>query len=626
VKWSDDAFMAFDFETSGALPEFALQPWRVAQGKAWATSLAWVYRQGGQTVVKGGPYPTKALMKEMLDQALDERRVLIGWHTVFDLAWLLAYGLEDEVMQCRYLDGMLLWRHLDIEPEYEAKGPSRRSYGLKAAVREFLPRYANYEAGIDFHSNDPNDRQKLHDYNIQDTFFTLSITKKLISRLKPRQTTAAVVEAQCLPLVASANLRGMLIDQIEANHLAAKLTQTAADMLAKLAPHGVSEKVVRSPAQLATLMFDHWQLPVLKENTSKLTGKISRSTDKEVLHELSFQDPRAKDLRTYRESLNQREKFATAPVRAARYNEDGRAHPQAMVFSTYTGRITYSSKQGRNKNERPVGWAIHQEKREKEFRRILRAPPGYTLVEFDAKGQEYRWMALASGDPVMLKLCQDGEDPHAYMGAQIAHCGYRDLIKRYEAGEKKAKDQRDEGKVSNLSLQYRTSWKKLLVVARVQYNIPMLPAEAKFIRNTYLQTYQEVPNYWQRQTVQTMTLGYVETFAGRRVKVVGDWQGPWGWSMASTAINFRIQGTGADQKYLALMCIRDYLVKAEIHFYLDMHDGLYFLVPDERVSEAVPWIKDQLDNLPYGQVWGYVPTIPMPWDVKTGKSWGSLKE
>jgi DNA polymerase I-like protein with 3'-5' exonuclease and polymerase domains len=84
--------------------------------------------------------------------------------------------------------------------------------------------------------------------------------------------------------------------------------------LEKLAPHGVTEKIVRSPMQLGKLLFDDWKLPVLKENTGAKTGKVSRATDKEVLHELAFIDPRAKELRAYREALNNETKFAETPL------------------------------------------------------------------------------------------------------------------------------------------------------------------------------------------------------------------------------------------------------------------------------------------------------------------------
>jgi DNA polymerase I-like protein with 3'-5' exonuclease and polymerase domains len=89
-------------------------------------------------------------------------------------------------------------------------------------------------------------------------------------------------------MVAEANFRGMPVDTLYARELAAKLENDAAVLLEKLAPHGVTEKIVRSPMQLGKLLFDDWKLPVLKENTGKKTGKVSRATDKEVLHELAF--------------------------------------------------------------------------------------------------------------------------------------------------------------------------------------------------------------------------------------------------------------------------------------------------------------------------------------------------
>jgi hypothetical protein len=40
MKWIDESVMAFDFETTGALPEYALQPWRYKQGIFKVTSLS----------------------------------------------------------------------------------------------------------------------------------------------------------------------------------------------------------------------------------------------------------------------------------------------------------------------------------------------------------------------------------------------------------------------------------------------------------------------------------------------------------------------------------------------------------------------------------------------------------
>jgi DNA polymerase I-like protein with 3'-5' exonuclease and polymerase domains len=221
----------------------------------------------------------------------------VGWNLVFDIAVFIALGCGDLVHQVKWLDGMLLWRHLFIEPEYEMDRSKKRSYRLKPdAIEEFLPSMAGYADDVDFHSTDPAELKKLQVYNDRDSVCSWLITKIIWGRLTDEQRNAALIETECLSLAAQANFSGMVIDTFHANELAATLEKTAADMLEKLAAHGVTEKVVRSHVQLAKLMFDDWGLTVLKENTGKKTGKISRSTDQETLHELAFQDERCADL------------------------------------------------------------------------------------------------------------------------------------------------------------------------------------------------------------------------------------------------------------------------------------------------------------------------------------------
>lgn len=613
--------IAFDFETSGTLPEYALQPWRVKTGDAWITSLATIHPAGSSFAKGGGLFPSKERLTELLTRAQATGAYIVGWNTVFDISWLLAMGLRDEVFKCKWLDGMLLYRHLEIEPEYETVRAKKKSFGLKAAVAEYLPDQAGYEADVDFHATDPDSLKKLHRYNLQDTLFTFLIAQGLYQHLSPRQQTAALIEAEILPFLAEANLEGMLVDTLAASELSAHLENIARARLEELTPHGVTETVVRSPKQLAKLMFGDWGLAPVKQ-----TATGANATDKEALHELSLADPRAKLLREYREALNNRTKFACTPLESVDYNGDRRTHPAAIPFGTYSGRVTYSSSQGANKGKRQTGFALHQEKRGAEYRALLIPPPGYTLVEFDAAGQEYRWMAIASKDPTMLDLCKPGEDPHSYMGAAIAGVDYGELVRAVHGGDKKAKERRQLGKVANLSLQYRTSAPKLRTVARVQYGLPMGEAEAQKIRNTYLSTYKQVPRYWAAAIALARKQGYVETFAGRRVQLTGNWKGPLEWSMGSTAINYRIQGTGADQKYLALMAIKDYLNLVGGRFAWDLHDGIYLYIPDGIAMDAARTIKGLLDDLPYADAWGFTPPIPLPWDCKMGGSWGDLRE
>lgn len=110
------------------------------------------------------------------------------------------------------------------------------------------------------------------------------------------------------------------------------------------------------------------------------------------------------------------------------------------------------------------------------------------------------------------------------------------------------------------------------------------------------------------------------------MQVEGDRNGDFAWSMGSTAINYRVQGTGADQKYLALRVLKSYCVASAINFFLDYHDGLLFYVPERFAEKAAVEMKAKLDNLPYKRAWNFTPPIPLNWDEKIGSSWGGLVE
>lgn len=644
--WDWNRVIGFDMETSGKMKEFALQPWRIPAGDAWPTSISVVQvlgqpRKPHVMPTMSGLFPDKAKCQAFLEHARDAKLRIVGWNTVFDIMVLIGMGLKELVFQCQWLDGMLIWKHATVEPEYGITTSGKRKlYGLKACVAELYPQYANYAEDVDFHSTDPAELQKLQTYNDRDVAFTLGCTKHWWDQLNDRQRRVAIIEAASLPHVALANYTGMLIDPLTIHELQAGLDRVAYDKLTLLLPLGVTEATVRSPVKLAAMLFDTWGLTPIKFNVSKITGKKTRSTDKETLYEIAHSDPRAKTLRDYREALNLKTKFADAPLASAEYHGDGYARPAAIIFGTYSGRMTYAANQtverpnkagtGMKQAKAPVGFALHQMKNGPQFRTAVLAPPGYDIVEFDAAGQEFRWMAEASGDETMRALCLPGEDPHSFMGARIAHRDYKGLILDLKHKDillsKLANDQRKLGKVGNLSLQYRTSAPKLRSVARVQYNIPMELPEAERIRNTYLHSYENVPIYWDQQIAKTKRLGYVETLAGRRVKVVGDWSGNWGWSMGSTAINYRIQGTGADQKYLAMACLEETMRQHDAVFAWDLHDGLYFYVPCGKSMAFAEAGKKVLDALPYARAWGMTPSIPMPWDCKKGGSWGTLKE
>jgi hypothetical protein len=654
----DTQVLGFDVETQGRLPEYALQPFRYLTGEAWISAAAWTR---GETTA-GKLFPKTPVLRQSFEMAVAKDLYVCGWNVAFDAAWLIAAGLEDLVFKVRWLDAMLLWKHWVVAPEPDdVPATKRKSYKLEAAMHEFFPAEAGFKEFTNFQTQDPEELKRLLFRCQEDTRFAVRLGQMFWGMLPPNQRRAALIEAQCIPQVAKTLVLGIKSSQEHAEALkvklikegeAAKAALRAANPGIEFVESGLTPKQLKtmkaehpetdfvnlgSPKQLATLLYKTWGLPI--QGVSKKTQEPS--TDKYALYELAFIDPRAKLLKDVREAKGNCTKYAEGTLKSLAYNGDGFVRPGARIFSTYSSRMTYSSsqkrkgdkEQGTKNEEYPTGIALHQWKRGKDFRRLVRPPEGYSLVELDFAGQEFGWMAVASGDETMLSLREPGEDAHSYMGAQIAQIDYRTLIQRVAEDDAEANLQRKLGKFSNLSFQYRIGSKSATKKARVDYELDIEEAAVKQFLATYKATFIKVSGgpagmggYWQTQIYKCKQLGYAETFAGRRVQLTGNWSGRDAWQMESSAINYPIQGTGGDQKYLALAVARNLLPKFNGYFYFELHDGLFFIFPHAVARKAAETFKYVLSNLPYKKAWGVDLPISFPVDAKiSAESWGDLK-
>ncbi|OHD24247.1 MAG: hypothetical protein A2Y38_19975 [Spirochaetes bacterium GWB1_59_5] len=339
--------------------------------------------------------------------------------------------------------------------------------------------------------------------------------------------------------------------------------------------------------------------------------------------------------------------FITGNTSRMTYSSSQKAAITRIVIKTDRKTKEQTEVEQTRNEELPTGVALHQWKRGKEFRSLIEAPEGFDILELDFAGQEFRWMAVASNDPTMLSLCAPGEDAHSYMGAQIAQMDYRTLVQLVHAEDKEAELQRKLGKFANLSFQYRVGPKTATAKARVDYELDVDELFIKQILATYKAAYPyvagggQIAGYWATQICKCRQLAYAETFAGRRVNLNGNWGNKKeSWKLESTAINYPIQGTGGDQKYLALAVARNLLPKynavevrpehqpAYAHWarvYYELHDGLFFIIPKAKTQLAAHELRYALSNLPYKKAWGIDLPIQFPVDGKFGPSWGALK-
>ena len=619
-------FHGFDIETKGVLPEYALQAYRAQRLQPTFDGepfCAWISAASvaSTTQAVGFHDPSVQQLTTMLTPFAGKH--LIAWNTCFDVSWLYAVGVPVELIESiKWLDGMLLWMHVTREPESEKS--KKKSYSLEAAMNEFYPEQAGFKDFKDFQADSPEALAGLLHRNKEDARFTAILAEQFWNRLGPGQQRAALIEASCIPAVAQTYNRGITLDPAALVLLRNKLEKEGAEAYAALKEHhpGIDSVNLGSPKQVGDLLYNQWGL-----TPPKLTPTGNPATDKFALFDLAETYPQAKLLRDYRESQYNLAKYVTAKEQSLLYNEDGVSRPQAKIFGTYTSRMTYYSKQGKGKAEKPTGFSLHQEKRGPDFRNVIIPPPGYDLIEVDFAGQEFRIMAVASGDERMLELCQPGEDAHSYMGSQIANVEYRDLIVRVKAEDKEAAIQRKLGKFCNLSYQFRISYKTATIKAKVEYGLNLLEAFVKASLNTYKRSYPGVPHYWQEAIFKSSKCCYAETFAGRRINLNGDWRNhKTAWALESTAINYPVQGSGGEMKYLALAVAKNILTRHSSYLYFELHDGIYVISPHAKTKACFTELRNALSNLPYKQLWGRDFPIKFPVDGKVGPSWGQLRE
>lgn len=410
---------ALDIETRSLVdghPEYALQPWRVCSDEAEITMIA----------IGGSDYA------EFVDEVASDTYVC--WNALFDMTFLAARGVD--ITKSKWLDAMLLCKWAENCQDNDKLG-----YSLVKCAKRWLQDWELLEKFIKLKETeaDPSYDKYWKVRAKLDVMATHLIATKALRRLTPQQKRSAMIEAGNLVPNALAYLSGVPTNERFYSEPIPGLQKEMAEIECRLgvANPGSAEaqlggdgwlpsKILRSPPQLAETLYKTWGLPC-----KHTTEKGAPATDKTALTYLADKDDKALEILRWRHLNTRLTKFCQSPAKAAKYLGSSRLHPEPKVFSTYTGRYTYGSKSGKNL----ISMALHQIPRGPDVRRMVEAPKGKMLVEFDASGQEARLLAEIGDVYSMLDVFQGGKKIHAVMGASIAGIPYDEFMRRYKAGE-----------------------------------------------------------------------------------------------------------------------------------------------------------------------------------------------
>lgn len=346
---------------------------------------------------------------------------------------------------------------------------------------------------------------------------------------------------------------------------------------------------INSPKQLADVLFDELNLPVVKKT------KTGRSTDEETLRELTGAHDVIPCILEYRQLYKLVSTYIDTLPKYVK--EDGRVHSTFNVEGAATGRL---SSKDPNLQNIPIKGETGG-----EIRKAFQAEKGKILAGADYSQIELRIMAHLSNDPGLKKAFEQNLDIHALTAARIFKIPIEEVTKH----------QRMVGKTMNFATLYGQGARALSKQLDVPY------ATAKEYIDEYFAEFPNVQNWKTKTLEKAYEDGYVETIWGRKryipeLKVANKMLRAFG---ERAAVNHPIQGTNADMIKKAMVEIDKELVtrNSSARLILQIHDELLFECDPKDTEELAKIIKDKMEH-------ALELSVPVVVEVKSGQNWGEM--
>ncbi|MGH7527023.1 MAG: DNA polymerase I [Gemmatimonadales bacterium] len=349
---------------------------------------------------------------------------------------------------------------------------------------------------------------------------------------------------------------------------------------------------LNSPRQLATVLFEKHQLPVLKRT------KTGPSTDADVLEQLALQGHALPQLiLDYRELQKLKSTYVdTLPLEVN--PRTGRIHTSYNSAGAATGRLSSSDPNLQNIPVRtPRGEAI---------RRGFVPRGGWKFLVADYSQIELRIMAHLSGDPGFVEAFQQGGDIHRQTAALIFNVPVEQVTSAMRAQAK--------------TINFATIYGQGPFALSRQLGISM--EEAKNFITTYFQRFAGVRAFLDGQIKLAREQGYVETIFKRRryIPEIRDRNFNMRAYGERNAQNSPLQGSAADLIKLAMIRIHRAIreQKLEGRMLLQVHDELVFEVPPGEVEAMTALVRTRMEQVVELRV-------PLVVDVGIGANWLEAK-
>jgi DNA polymerase-1 len=349
---------------------------------------------------------------------------------------------------------------------------------------------------------------------------------------------------------------------------------------------------LNSPRQLATILFEKQQLPVLKRT------KTGPSTDADVLEQLAAMGHALPQLiLDYRELQKLKNTYVdTLPATVNR--QTGRIHTSFNQNGAATGRLSSSDP---NLQNIPI-----RTPRGEEIRRGFVPRAGWQFLVADYSQIELRIMAHLSGDPAFIQAFHQGGDIHRQTAALIFGVPL----------EQVTADMRARAKTINFATIYGQG------PFALSRQLGISQEDAKSFIAKYFERFAGVRAFLDRQIKLAREQGYVETIFKRRryIPEIKDRNFNMRAYGERNAQNSPLQGSAADLIKLAMIRIHDALQENKLRsrMLLQVHDELVFEAPPAELETLGHLVREHMERVVELRV-------PLVVDIGVGPNWLDAK-
>jgi DNA polymerase-1 len=401
------------------------------------------------------------------------------------------------------------------------------------------------------------------------------------------------VELPLVPVLVAVERAGVRIDgpalASQSQRLEADLEKRTRDIY-ELAG---GEFNIGSPKQLAEVLFDKMQLPVLKRTgTSR-----APSTAVEVLEELALAHDLPRMILEWRGLMKLKGTYIDALPQLVNPGT-GRVHTCFNQAVASTGRLSSSDP---NLQNIPIKTELGR-----EIRRAFIAEPGHVLISADYSQIEFRVLAHLSEDPVLVQAFQEGADFHERTALKIF-------------GRESSKDPhelRSIAKMVNYALLYGKG------AFTLSKDIGVSQEEAQNFIAAYFEGFPRVRAFLDRTLDEGRATGLVRTMYGRRrlVPELNSRNFQVRSAAERMAVNLPIQGSAADIMKRAMIDVHEALLPhPKARMILTVHDELVFEVPKSDADDMSALVREKMQG-------AAKLNVPLTVDVGVGENWKEAKE